>query len=247
MEYPIRLNKYLSLCGLGSRRGCERLIREGKVSLNGLTVTNLATVVQEKDQVAVEGKVVKPLLENVHLVLNKPKGVICTRSDPHHKRTIFDFLPGHLTLKYAGRLDKDTTGALILSTDGELIHRLTHPSYQIERVYRVRLDHDIDEKDMQKVKQGVKIGDRIARGSIAYLNKKERNRVLLTLKEGFKHEVKLIFKTLGFQVLDLHRESFAGISTKGLKPGEWRLLSDNELQSLREKTGMLDGEKGDKS
>ncbi len=233
----MRLNRFLSLAGVTSRRKADLLIKSGRVEVNGRKVRSVGTSVNEnKDKVKVDGLRVKWGKDSVYLLLNKPKGFLTTIRDDFKRPTVLDLIPEIKERIFpVGRLDYDTEGVLLLTNDGDLAYELTHPSFQIPRIYRVRVKGEVPEKEIKGLKKGVKVDDgSLAKGEATLLKKEnEKTTLKLKLTEGKKREVKRIFKALGYKVEQLERLSFAGITTKGLKKGEWRHLLPEEVSNLR--------------
>jgi 23S rRNA pseudouridine2605 synthase len=236
LEGRIRLNQFLARCGLGSRRKTESLILAGRVKINGKVVQELASyVIPGTDKVLVDGKKVYPEKEEVYWIFHKPAGVIASRRDPFHSLTVFSFLPDKPGIFTVGRLDKDTTGALLVTNDGELAQRLAHPSFGVEKVYIVKVDRDLSNGTLKDLSRGIDIGEgQKARG---YAKKLRGNGFYsmwqIRICEGKKREIKRIFKKFGANVKALHRKSFACISADDLSPGSWRNLTKNEISILR--------------
>lgn len=236
-EGELRLNKYLSQQGVSSRRHADELIEKGKIKINGMMVKELGIRVNPlKDKIEVDGLEVSSRPEpNYYLIMNKPKDTITTRSDEKDRKIVMDLIDEELRKKVVpvGRLDRDTTGVLLLTNDGELTHRLTHPSYQIPRVYQVTLDKKILKKTLDTILSGVTIdGETAVVSSIEY-QKDTKNEVFLTLNEGKNREVRKIFEAVGYTVEKLDRITFAGMNAEGLKRGEFRQLTKSEITYLK--------------
>ena len=235
----MRINKYLSLCGVSSRRGAEKLVGEGRVTVNNLTVEKLGTVIDEdSDVIKVDGTQVTPVQEKVYIVLNKPINTLTTLFDPFKRRTVVHYLKGleHRVFP-VGRLDYDTEGVLLLSNDGDLVFRLAHPKYQIQRVYEATVLGHFSHEAVRQALKGIKLADgSISKSEISILGYvKNLARIRLILKQGHKHEVKQVCKKVGYPVHKLRRVEFASINTKGLAGGEWRHLTPSELRRLKNK------------
>ncbi|GAB4183363.1 MAG: pseudouridine synthase [Terrimicrobiaceae bacterium] len=228
----MRLNRYLASAGLGSRRSCEKLIREGRVSINGHFVDSLAAVVGEGDDVRVVGRRIQPPVTSTVVALYKPKGFLCTRSDERSRRTIYDLLPRTMTrLAYVGRLDKESEGLLLLTDDGGLSQKISHPSAKMEKVYEVELDGPLDEESTGKLLRGFPIiGGRARMESLKRLG---GNRVRVVLTQGIKRQIRLMFYRVGLEVTKLTRTRIGPIPLSPLKPGEWRPLNAAEIAQLR--------------
>lgn len=233
----IRINKFLSLCGVTSRRGAESLINEKKVTINDITVEQLGTMVDpEKDIVKVDGTVVEPVEEKVYVLFNKPKMVMTTLHDPFKRKTITTFLKDLPTRVYpVGRLDYDTEGVLILTNDGDFAFQLTHPKYQVEKIYDAKVKGEFTKKDAEQIAAGVKLEDgAVGKGIVNILGiMKGISRIRITLTEGRKREVKQLCKSVGHPVISLRRVEFGGVTAKGLKLGKWRYLKPSEIDMLQ--------------
>lgn len=233
----IRINKYLSQCGVASRRNADLMVEAGRVAINGRVITAPGHMVDETiDQVSVDGRLVTPVARHVCILLNKPAGYVTTRSDPHHKRTVMDLLtdlPDQVNP--IGRLDQDTTGVLLFTNDGELAHRLAHPRYAVAKVYRATVAGDVSREKALKLSGGVALPDgSIGRAQASIEEKGDGCTVLrLELTEGRKREVKHLCKAIGHPVISLERRSFAGIDAGGLALGKWRYLTTAEIDRLR--------------
>ena len=227
----MRLNKFLASAGLGSRRSCEQLILDGRVTVNGEECTEFATQIGDSDSVKVDGKLVKPQ-STMTLLLNKPRGYLCTRSDPHSRRTIYDLIPASFPrLSHVGRLDKESEGLIVLTNDGDLSLRMTHPRYKIEKEYEVKLDRPFDFEMASKLRKGIHIEGGIARADkIARISK---FRVRLILRQGIKRQIRMMFYELGYEVLELRRVRIGSIGVSDLRPGDWRQLSGREIELLK--------------
>ncbi|MEW6051361.1 MAG: pseudouridine synthase [Candidatus Zixiibacteriota bacterium] len=238
----IRINKFLSLCGVTSRRGAETLIEEGRVRVNGVALDKVGTVIEEStDVVLVDGLEVKPVERKIYVVLNKPPNVMTTLKDPFRRKTITTFLKKLPHRVYpVGRLDFDTEGVLILTNDGDLAFRLAHPKYQVPKVYEARVKGQFKSEDAVRIADGIKLEDgATGKASVDILGfVKTSTRLRLTLTEGRKREVKQLCKLVGHAVEQLRRVDFAGIKAKGLGLGEWRLLTDSEVRRLMEMVGL---------
>jgi len=230
----MRLNKFLAHAGIASRRKCDDIISSGKVKINDAICLDFSYQVTDDDCVRVSGEIVNVKSEKIVYLLNKPKGVISSVTDDRNRTTVMDFLPLEERLFPIGRLDRDTTGVLLITNDGELANRLTHPRYGVEKKYIAVTNIDIPRQEYMKLKTGIKLEEGgVARGEIQFLNKMGKRFVWqVTLKEGKKREVKRIFLALGSRVIDLHREIFAGLGIGKLKQGKFRKLKKVEIQGL---------------
>lgn len=232
-----RLNRYLSRCGVGSRRKADEFIQLGRVALNGAIVTNLATFVRVgEDTVVLDGRTLDPPPEErIWIVMNKSRGVLTTRRDTRGRVTIFDGLPPFFAkLIPVGRLDMDTDGVLLLTNDGDMANRLMHPRYEIERIYEALVDGVPSRASLRQMREGIDLGDSTpGRADASVIAKHPRGSVLrLLLKEGRNREVKRLCEVVGHRVQRLRRISFAGITARGIDRGGWRKLTPAEIQRL---------------
>ncbi len=228
----MRLNRYLALCGLGSRRAVEDLIRAERVQING-TVAGLATEVNDGDRVEVDGKSARPEEEHFYLLLNKPAGYLCSRGDTHDRRTVYDLLPPVLhRLHYVGRLDMYSRFLLFFTSDGEWTASLTHPSHGVLRVYAVTTRDRLSREDLDLLLEGVEVEPGIVFKCAAVKETPKGYR--LSLREGKKREIRRLLSALGHRVTDLKRIEFGGIQLGDLPEGEFRELSKDEAESIKE-------------
>jgi 23S rRNA pseudouridine2605 synthase len=229
----MRLNAYLARAGVASRRAADELIKAGRVLVNG-KLGQLNTFVGSGDSVEVDGRpVAKQQL--AHVLLNKPAAVVTTARDPQGRPTVVGLVPAEPRIVPVGRLDADTTGALLLTNDGRLAHRLAHPRYRVDKVYEVEVEGDPSPETLRRLEQGIDLDD--GRTAPARVRKLGRGRIELTIHEGRKHQVKRMFQAVGHSVQHLHRSGYAGLTLDGLAPGEWRALSAAEVDSLRKLVG----------
>lgn len=245
----MRINKYLSVCGITSRRGAETLITEGRVSVNDEPIDRVGVIVDEmKDRVKVDGLLCRPVREKVYIVLNKPRMVMTTLRDPFRRRTIMHFLRRLRFRVYPiGRLDFDSEGVLLLTNDGDMAYRLAHPKYDVKKVYEAKVLGHFKRESAQMIERGVKLED----GSVGHAQVSvlgfigTMSRVRLILTEGKKHEVKQLCKAVGHPVRSLLRLEFAGINARNLRPGEWRYLTDVEVDRIKQLVGIEAGSETD--
>jgi 23S rRNA pseudouridine2605 synthase len=232
MAAVMRLNAYIARAGVASRRGAEELIRAGRVRVNG-DVAGLATFVEAGDSVELDGRrlELEPL---AHVLLHKPAGVVTTAGDPHGRRTVVDLVSLPQRIVPVGRLDADTTGALLLTNDGPLAHRLMHPRYGVDKVYEVDVEGEPGGEALRRPAEGVELED--GPTAPAGVRRLGPSRLELTLHEGRKHQVKRMCEAVGHPVRRLHRRSYAGLTPDGLDPGEWRELTQDEIAALRAAT-----------
>jgi 23S rRNA pseudouridine2605 synthase len=228
----VRLNAYLARAGIASRRSAEDLIRAGRVRVNG-EVAGLATFVEARDRVEVDGRTVEPETLT-YVLLHKPAGVVTTARDPQGRPTVVGLVGHERRIVPVGRLDADTTGALLLTNDGPLAHRLMHPRYEVDKVYEVDVQGEPADEILAHLAQGVDLDD--GRTAPATVRRLDPSRLELILHEGRKHQVKRMLEAVGHPVRRLHRSAYAGLTVDGLQPGEWRELTDEELARLRDPT-----------
>ena len=224
----MRLNAFLARAGVASRRGADELIKAGRVTVNG-EPGQLNTVVGARDRVAVDGEEVA-LQRLRYLLLHKPAGIVTTARDPQGRPTVVELVPAAPRVVPVGRLDADTTGALLLTNDGQLAHRLAHPRYGVEKTYVAEVDGDPDEDALERLREGVELDD--GRTAPARARRLGTGRVELVLHEGRKHQVKRMLGALGHPVTNLHRSGYAGLTLDGLEPGAWRDLTPAEVATL---------------
>jgi pseudouridine synthase len=230
----MRLNAFLARAGVASRRRADELIRDGRVRVNG-EPGQLNTVVGTRDVVEVDGARVErqPL---AHVLLHKPAGVVTTASDPQGRRTVVDLVPREPRVVPVGRLDVDTTGALLLTNDGELAHRLAHPRYGVPKVYEVDVEGSPSREALERLRGGIELEDGIT--APAGVRRLAPGRLELTLHEGRTHQVKRMCEAVGHPVRKLHRVRYAGFSVDGLEPGHSRDLGSEEVAALRAEVGL---------
>lgn len=239
----LRLNKFLSICGVTSRRGAEQLISQKKVTVNDIVVEKMGVIIDEqKDIVKVDGAIIEPVKKRLYILLNKPKGVLTTLQDPFRRKTIAYFIKSAPARVYpVGRLDYDTEGALVLTNDGELAYRLAHPKYQVKRVYQAVVGGVVTADHIEALKRGIKLDDghlgRIVEAEILMTEIKV-SKIQLVLTEGHKREVKQLLKGVGHPVKALKRVEFAGLRIDDLKPGRWRFLTHVEIRRLKDMVGV---------
>jgi pseudouridine synthase len=225
----VRLNAYLARAGVASRRKADELIKAGRVTVNG-EQGQLNTFVAAVDRVEVDGEpVAKQRL--AYVLLHKPPGVVTTASDPQGRPTVVDLVGHEARVVPVGRLDVDTTGALLLTNDGELAHRLAHPRYGVDKVYEAEVDGEPGEDDLRRLRDGVELDDGVT--APARVRLLAPSRVELILHEGRNRQVKRMLEAVGHRVRSLHRPRYAGLTLDGLAPGEWRELSSDEIDALR--------------
>ncbi|TLD72401.1 rRNA pseudouridine synthase [Phragmitibacter flavus] len=226
----MRLNKYLSACGLGSRRGSEELISTGQVTINGDVCLNLGTKVSDTDEVVVHGKKVKPL-KGVVIVLHKPRGFVCTRRDERDRETLYNLLPEKfVTLHHVGRLDKESEGLILLTNQGDLSHELLHPSKGVEKEYEVVIEEPFDPANLTKLIKGFHLPEGHAKAERAWMIGEYK--LGIVLKQGLKRQIRDMLYFLGHEVRRLIRVRIGNLSIKGLPEGAWKELSEKDVQTL---------------
>jgi 23S rRNA pseudouridine2605 synthase len=225
----MRLNAYLARAGVASRRGAEELIRAGRVRVNG-EVAGLATFVEARDTVEVDGSPIEPE-PLTYVLLHKPPGVVTTARDPQGRPTVVGLVGHENRVVPVGRLDADTTGALLLTNDGPLAHRLMHPRYEVDKVYEAEVEGEPSDEALAQLAEGVELED--GKTSPAKVDRLSPSRIELTIHEGRKHQVKRMLQAVGHPVRHLHRSRYAGLTLEGLAPGEWRELTSEEIKRLR--------------
>ena len=230
----MRLNKYLARSGYASRRKCDQVIESGKVNVNGIVITDYSYKVDVDDIIFCNGTLINEIPRREVYLLNKLKGYISTSTDPHGRKKVIDLIKSNSRLFTIGRLDRDTTGAIIITNDGDLANNLMHPKFKIEKVYFVSTKIDISKIKYESLSKGMKIDNGlVVRGKIKRLCKKGgliHWKVILS--EGKNHEVKRIFKALGSMVTHLHRESIAGFSVNNIMPGKYIKIKNNEINKI---------------
>jgi 23S rRNA pseudouridine2605 synthase len=236
----VRLNAYLARAGVASRRGADELIKAGRVLVNG-DPGQLNTFVGRGDTVEVDGLPVVPQ-RLAYVLLHKPTGVVTTARDPHGRPIVVELVPPEPRVVPVGRLDADTTGALLLTNDGELAHRLAHPRYEVEKVYEAEVEGRPSDDALRRLRDGVALEDGVT--SPARIRRLAPSRVELVIHEGRKHQVKRMLEAVGHPVRRLHRSRYAGLDLAGLEPGSWRELSENEVERLRAATRTMSARRG---
>ena len=232
---PIRLNKFLANAGVCSRREADEFITAGVVSVNGEVVTELGTKIKRGDEVKFHDQTVS-IERKIYVLLNKPKDTVTTSDDPQARRTVMDLVKGACTERIypVGRLDRNTTGVLLLTNDGDLASKLTHPKYLKKKIYHVHLDKNLTKADMEQIAAGIQLDDgEIQADAISYTDDFKKDEVGIEIHSGKNRIVRRIFESLGYKVVKLDRVFFAGLTKKGLRRGEWRYLTEQEVNFLR--------------
>ena len=229
---PIRLNKFLANAGVCSRREADEFITAGVVSVNGEVVTELGTKIKRGDEVKFHDQTVS-IERKIYVLLNKPKDTVTTSDDPQARRTVMDLVKGACDERI-GRLDRNTTGVLLLTNDGDLASKLTHPKYLKKKIYHVHLDKNLTKADMEQIAAGIQLDDgEIQADAISYTDEFKKDEVGIEIHSGKNRIVRRIFESLGYKVVKLDRVFFAGLTKKGLRRGEWRYLTEPEVNFLR--------------
>lgn len=236
----VRLQRYLAECGVASRRAAEKLILEGRVKVNGCTAQLGVSVEPASDRIEVDGVSVGQD-QKIYILLNKPPGVISSVHDPHGRRTVIDCL-GHVAVRVfpVGRLDYDTEGALLLTNDGDLAHRLMHPSFEVDKVYLAWVEGHVTPETAQRLEEGIELEDGLtAPAKVMVMHAAAKSTLLqITLHEGRKREVKRMCEAVGHRVRQLQRTAIGHLRLKGLKPGQWRYLNEAEVAGLYRTVGL---------
>lgn len=231
----IRLNKYIANSGICSRREADELITQGLVEVNGKVVTEMGYQVQKTDRVVFDGQSITPE-KPVYVLLNKPKGYISTTKDEKARKTVMDLVANASPYRLfpVGRLDRQTTGLILLTNDGHLTKKLTHPSFGVKKIYHVTLDRKLSVEDLRTIAEGVRLEEGVAEvDSISYIEGKPKNEVGIEIHIGWNRVVRRIFKKMGYEVEALDRVIFAGLTKKNIKRGHWRILTEMEVNNLK--------------
>lgn len=234
-DEPIRLNKYLANAGVCSRREADEFIQAGVVKVNGEIVTELGTKVKRSDEVHFHDQLVN-IEKKVYILLNKPKDYVTTADDPQNRKTVMDLVKGACRERIypVGRLDRNTTGVLLLTNDGELATKLTHPQFLKKKIYHVYLDKNVTAADMKQIADGIELEDgEIHADAIDYASETDRKQVGIEIHSGRNRIVRRIFEHLGYKVIRLDRVYFAGLTKKNVRRGDWRFLTEQEVNMLR--------------
>ena len=235
IKEEVRLNKFIANSGICSRREADNFILAGVVTVNGEVVTELGTKINiNNDDVRFNGERLKGEAK-VYIVMNKPKGYVTTSSDPHAEKTVMDLLKKCPSRVFpVGRLDKNTTGVLMFTNDGEIAEKLTHPSYDKKKIYQVSLDNKLKQEDFEKIMSGVELSDGvIAADELEYIEEDDHRKLGIEIHSGKNRIVRRIFESLGYEVKALDRVYFAGLTKKGIKRGDWRYLTEGEINLLK--------------
>ncbi|MBN2521192.1 MAG: rRNA pseudouridine synthase [Bacteroidales bacterium] len=234
-EELVRLNKFIANSGLCSRREADEYIKNGLVTVNGKLITELGTKIKSTDLVKFNGTTIKSE-KKVYLLLNKPKDYVTTVKDPYSKKNVMELVNKACRERIypVGRLDRNTTGVLLFTNDGDLAKKLTHPKFNKKKIYHVHLDKNLSKPDMQKIADGITLDDGfINADSINYVDMNDKKQIGLELHSGRNRIVRRIFEHLGYRIKKLDRVYFAGLTKKGLQRGHWRFLTDREINMLK--------------
>lgn len=228
----VRINKFLADAGIASRRKSEKLILDGEISINGKTMTDLAYQVKNTDIVKYKNKIVKPVNKKYYLMLNKPIDYACTNSKKHDDKIIFDLIDIDTKLFSIGRLDKDSRGLILITNDGDIYNKIIHPRNEIFKKYIVEIDRDFRKEDKYKLESGIDIGGYITtKSKVKILSNKK---IQIEISEGKNRQVRRMFATLGYNVIDLNRISIGKINMSKLEIGKYRHLTNNELNYIKQ-------------
>jgi 23S rRNA pseudouridine2605 synthase len=231
----IRLNRFIANSGVCSRREADELISKGMISVNGSQVTDLGTKVKYSDDVRYKGKKLSSE-KKVYVLLNKPKGYVTTVEDPHAEHTVIDLLGNDFPERVypVGRLDKETTGVLLLTNDGDLTGKLTHPKYNRRKIYHVFLETPVVKNDLFKLTEGIQLDDElVVADAVSYADPEDKSQIGIELHSGQNRVIRRLFESLGYRVKKLDRVYFAGLTKKNLPRGKWRFLSEKEISMLK--------------
>lgn len=231
----MRLNKFLSNSGVASRRKCDLLIKEGRVCVNGKSVTELGTIINEKnDKVTIDGERINLPSSFVYIKLNKPKGYACTSHDEKGRKTIYDLVDSDVRLFSIGRLDYDTEGLIILTNDGDFANRVAHPKFSIEKEYRVTVEGDVKESELAVLRKGVVIeGERMPSARVNFLSSENGyTKLSVVIDEGQNRQIRRMFEAIGRSIKLLKRVRIGSVTLGGLKRGDYKDLTEEELNSL---------------
>lgn len=234
LTYPVRLNRFISNAGICSRRDADLLIEEGKIQINGTLITELGKKVEKGDEVKFNGKVISPQ-NYVYVLLNKPKDFITTMDDPQERRTVMQLIEKACDERIypVGRLDRNTTGLLLFTNDGELSQKLTHPSYKIKKIYQVGLDKPLTTNDFNDISEGVKLEDGFVKVDDIVLLDESKKNIGVQIHVGKNRIVRRIFESFGYEVNKLDRTMYGNLTKKELPKGKWRMLTPKEVVLLK--------------
>lgn len=233
----MRINKFIAECGITSRRGADELIKQRRVSVNGKIISELGLDVNpETDKVMVDGKKVKLASRQIYIMFYKPKGVICSASDEHNRKTVYDYLDINQKLAIVGRLDYDSEGLLILTSDGDMVNKLTHPSNMVPKTYLVKTEGEFTDDEIKKLKGKVDIGEgeETSGANVVLLERGDgKSKLQITIREGKNREIRRMCESMNKNVIFLKRIAIAGVRLGGLARGTYRYLTPKEIEILR--------------
>jgi 23S rRNA pseudouridine2605 synthase len=231
----IRLNRFIANSGVCSRREADELISKGYISVNGKQITDLGTKVSLSDDIRYKGKRLSAE-KKVYILLNKPKGYVTTVEDPHAEQTVLDLIGNAITERVypVGRLDKDTTGVLLLTNDGDLTGKLTHPRYNRRKIYHVFLDRPVAKDDLFRLTEGVELdGEKVVADAVSYADADDRSQIGIEIHSGQNRVIRRLFESMNYRVKKLDRVYFAGLTKKNVQRGKWRFLNEKEINMLK--------------
>ncbi len=233
----MRLNKFLALCNLGSRRSVEKLISEGKIKINDEICKDVSTQVDiTKDKIEYNGKILKPPNKNIYIMLNKPKNYLVTAKDEFNRKTVFDLLPDFgMHLFPIGRLDYNSEGSLLLTTDGDFANKIIHPRYKLKKLYKVKVKGYLSDDKIKKLREGIEINGRKTLPAVVFVKKRNNDETIIkiTIKEGRKRQIRRMIKKVGGEVTALKRLQIGSVKLGKLPVGMWRFLLPSEVESLK--------------
>ncbi|MBI5020787.1 MAG: rRNA pseudouridine synthase [Ignavibacteriales bacterium] len=243
VDEKIRINKFLANAGVASRRQADILITEGRVKVNRETIFDLGVKIDpQKDKIFVDDKQIVILDEKVYILLNKPKDSIATARDERGRTTVMDYINAKERVFPVGRLDRNTTGVLLFTNDGDFANKLMHPKYEVKKAYKVTIDKPIKLEDVRKLKEGVRLYDGKTKPAEIYIVPREKNKVVgVIIHEGRNRQIHRMFESLGYEVHKLDRIAYGDISYEGLPRGHWRHLTKTEVRKLKNTAGILEG------
>lgn len=227
-------------CGVASRRKCDQMILEGLVSVNEIIEKRLGSKIEEnKDRVKINGKLIKPQRNLQYIIVNKPKGYVTTTNDEKNRRSVLDLINFKTRLFPVGRLDMNATGLLLLTNDGELAFRLTHPKFEVNKIYEVILDKNLALADTTKMESGIILEEgKTSQCAIEFPNKRNKKQVRITIHQGWKRQIRRMFDVLDYKVMDLERVAFASLTLRNLPTGAWRHLTNDEVYEAKKMIGL---------
>jgi 23S rRNA pseudouridine2605 synthase len=240
-DNDMRLNKYVALCGIASRRAAADLIKEGHVTVNGVVNKEIGYRIMPKDVVAYKGKEIKPSAKKIYILMNKPKDTITTVSDEKGRKTVMDLVRRTIKERIypVGRLDRDTTGLLLLTNDGELAQKLSHPSFKVKKLYHAVLDKPVTKEDMRRIAEGIELEDgKAIVDAVNYVEKAGKDEVMIEIHIGKNRIVRRIFEHLGYEVMKLDRVYYGGLTKKDLPRSGYRSLTEGEIVMLKHFLGQ---------